>query len=137
MVGITIEVNENPSVVFNTTKLTRSCVINNIYSNKDVKIISVEYEKYPIKIIKNESYIAVLEGIIYNYEDQLIESFLENINLSLFGSNKQIINKFIDKADGEFIIYIYFKKEKRIIIVNDRLGRLPLYYSNNEKEFRI
>lgn len=41
-------------------------------------------------------------------------------------NNIDLIRKFVAEADGDYIIYII--KGKQIVIFNDYMGRLPLYY---------
>ena len=42
--------------------------------------------------------------------------------------DKKIISDWLIKTDGEFVIYALNKKSKDFVILNDVLGRLPIYY---------
>lgn len=43
--------------------------------------------------------------------------------------------KFVERMNGQFVIVIYSIVERKLVIVNDRLGFRPLYYADTGKEF--
>ena len=53
------------------------------------------------------------------------------------GKKDQIAEKWLSKIDGEFIIYALNKKNREFVILNDILGRLPLYYFADESRLII
>ena len=50
---------------------------------------------------------------------------LENIKRKEISTE---VDKWLARTDGEFIIYALNKKDKEFVVINDILGRLPLYY---------
>ena len=45
----------------------------------------------------------------------------------------EILNvKFVEKLNGQFSIYIYDKKKKKLLLFRDRFGIRPIYYSLNK-----
>ena len=89
------------------------------------------YEEYPLKIIDHQNFNLVLEGRIYNLEKNSLEKTLRPIaeaqirSANIFDDE---LRRFLLTAEGEFIITIYDKARKRMLLVNDMMGRLPLYY---------
>ncbi len=78
--------------------------------------------------VKNS--IIVLEWIIYNKSQKeqahFFEKLLGNITTK---SLLEIIGEFIKDADGEFIVQIV--TSRKVIIFNNYIGSLPLYYTDD------
>ncbi len=92
-----------------------------LFKEKNKILSATLYENYPLKRITEGVFI---EGKIYNNPE-----FKTDI---LKIRNEKDIEKFVDKNDGDYIIFI--KNKKGIVIFNDFLGRLPLYsYKDNNK----
>jgi asparagine synthase (glutamine-hydrolysing) len=80
--------------------------------------------------------VVFFEGNITNKEE-LEESDTKNRR-----SNAQIIAQlfsendthFVNKVKGHFITFIWDSKKKRLLIINDRFGRYPLYYAKIEED---
>ncbi len=103
--------------------------------DENVFIGSNTYEQYPIKILREENFIIVIEGKIYNksescYKDEIIELAK---NISQEGIENKL-SQWLQNSDGDFIIFILNKKTKNIYIFNDIFGRLPLYYKESENK---
>ncbi|MFC1555704.1 asparagine synthase-related protein [candidate division KSB1 bacterium] len=103
----------------------------------DLKIGYTKYDGYPVTIKNSDGSILYFEG--YNYNENQ-DKFIEELNAI---TNKYIHhNKAIDyllkerllKSDGDFIFLKYDPVANTIIVINDVLGRLPLYYyQENDK----
>ena len=102
-----------------------------IYNDSKCFLGYTRYNEYPINIFENKRFLIVIEGIIYNKHFKEIKNkFLKYLKKSYF-SKKEFeneIKKFLFNSDGDFVIIILDKYEKKIIILNDLLGRLPTYY---------
>ncbi len=108
-------------------------------SDKNVKIVGSHYPAYPIHKYDSPEYLILIEGIIYSHEKSDVLLSLENI-AEAFQNNqdsKDKLTSFIDNSDGEYLIVIYLKKENRLIIFNDRFGRLPTFYSYQNNRFAL
>ncbi len=101
-----------------------------LFQNSNVIIGSTAYKEYPIEIVDDESFIILIEGMIYNMDDEQIKELLYEIFDSASDKNnfEEKIRKFQFIADGEFIIVIYDKIKNVFCLFNDSLGRLPLYW---------
>ena len=95
------------------------------------------YDGYPIRSYEDDTYFAILEGMIYNVPTKEVDSFISNIVSQKRHSGILIdnIENFLLNSDGEFVIIIYDKLNEDLIIVNDALGRLPLYYTKGNQKF--
>lgn len=89
------------------------------------------YEEYPIISFENEESHIYLEGKIYDRENSLINKELSNLAEGIFRmgykSQEQLSNWLLN-VDGDFIVFILNKRSDEIAIINNTLGRLPLYY---------
>ena len=90
-----------------------------------------KYKEYPIISFDNRKYCIYLEGKIYGKDYQTIKSELNELAELIFqnqtNTNKQISDWLLN-TDGDFIIFVFNKQSNEIAILNDALGRLPLYY---------
>src|SRR5688500_16859238 len=91
-----------------------------------------KYAGYPVKIFENSEYWVCLEGMIYNKENTNDQIFglLNRIFMHehITETDKNIISNQLLQTDGDFIIYALDKRDGNFVIMNDILGRLPLYY---------
>jgi len=102
-----------------------------IIAGKSANIGFTGYEDYPVKIIDHKNFNLVLEGRIYNLEKNSLENKLIHIAEAQIEAGNEFndeLKRFLLTAEGEFIIIIYDKLKKRVILANDVMGRLPLYY---------
>ena len=85
---------------------------------------------------ENGRYILVFNGEIYNYKDFYPE--LENKGIKLkSGSDTEVLIKLyelyglkmLSRLNGMFAFAIWDKEEKKLVLVRDRMGVKPLYYS--------
>lgn len=92
------------------------------------------YSQYPVRIVENTSAIWIcLEGKIYGKKEEVVNiEIIELVNRifsnELTREDKRIIADWLLQTDGDFVIYALNKNTKDFIIMNDVLGRLPLYY---------
>jgi asparagine synthase (glutamine-hydrolysing) len=85
---------------------------------------------------------TVYNGEVYNFKE--IREELEKYNYTFDSdSDTEVILKAyhkwgikaVDKFNGMFAISIYNKKENKLIIIRDRIGKKPLYYSLHNNSF--
>lgn len=109
-----------------TERYTRT----NIIDEKNYFLTCTKYPEYPLEIFRTEKYLMIIEGKIYNKSKSELKEELERLAHTIFDEsnvNKEDLTKWINTADGEFIIVIHNLTDKRIAIFNDSLGRLALY----------
>ncbi len=89
------------------------------------------YKEYPFQIINHDDFILVLEGRIYNLEKAQLEKELRYVAQEQLMRKEAACNelkRFLLAADGEFIFTLFDKINSRLTMANDVMGRLPLYY---------
>lgn len=106
---------------------------------KPCLIVCTRYAEYPVKIIENEKFWACVEGKIYSKRESEVERELSDLLEIIFSSDlsidkykKEFADWLLD-TDGDFVVYGLDKKTDNFFIMNDLLGRLPLYYQVNDK----
>jgi asparagine synthase (glutamine-hydrolysing) len=121
------------SVKTRAEKLVKaSFKIDFIIKTKNLIILFRDGNHYPYEIIEREDFIAIVEGRIYdidNLKDKQFTNALTGIykNGNLASSDLE----YIHDLDGEFIIYMLDKKGENHFVINDYLGRLPVYIYND------
>jgi asparagine synthase (glutamine-hydrolysing) len=110
-----------------------------LYENSYI-LSCTKYEKYPVIFFENDEFCIYLEGKIYgkDYSDIIME--LNNFTKYIFYNRndlKENVAKWLLNTDGDFIIFILSKISNEIFIINDALGRLPLYYHNEDGELLV
>lgn len=85
----------------------------------------------------NGRYTLFFHGEVYNYEklkDEIgIQESLSTSRL-LLALYEKYRNDFIFKLKGAFNIIIWDSKEKKLVVMNDRYGLRPIYYSQHNNE---
>ena len=107
-------------------------------------VVCTKYPEYPTTIYENDNFWVCIEGKIYGKDDSKLEKEIDTILFEIFVSGKYKekrdsteVDKWLARTDGEFIIYALNKKDKEFVVINDILGRLPLYYYNDDAKVII
>lgn len=96
------------------------------------------YSGYPITIFEDDEFWVCVEGKIYGKDDSQVKKEINKIVATTFtDKNDELIENWLLTTDGEFIIYAFNKRSKDFIVLNDALGRLPLYYYHDSEDTRI
>lgn len=97
------------------------------------------YDEYPIRFWEFDECFILQEGIIYNRPEKEVNSFIFDIITQnrMSSISLDFVKDFLLKTDGEFIIIIYDKVREELILINDALGRLPIYYYNDKEHFAL
>lgn len=88
------------------------------------------YDGYPFSEQQHGDIQIILEGMIYNYSTIEIQTKLQEIaeNFICDGQYKNLVKKFVESADGDYIVQIYERNKKKLLLFNDYFGRLASYY---------
>lgn len=109
-----------------------------LYQSKKIHLSAFKYPEYPLYEYENDEILVVLEGDVY-YGGTLDEFFTEVVSLHSYFNNYQdpdtaLINTWLKKVEGDFIITIIDKEKEQVMFLNDLLGRLPVYrYADKDK----
>jgi asparagine synthase (glutamine-hydrolysing) len=115
-----------------------------ILLKKDSFLVAyTKYPEYPITVHEDDQFWVCIEGKIYGQDDlkikREINDLLFEVSFSDGLSNKsnKVADKWLSTTDGEFIIYALNKRNNEFMLINDVLGRLPIYYYNDDKTLII
>jgi asparagine synthase (glutamine-hydrolysing) len=86
---------------------------------------------YPLHVIKDDDCVVALEGAVYGPKPDQLDADLRLI-AQLFvadpDAGRQAAERFARSADGDFNLLLLVPSQNRMLLVNDTLGRLPLFY---------
>ena len=84
--------------------------------------------KYPVTVFETDDSLICLEGRLYGKNPAEVREELadlgKRLSRGLFGDN---VSGWINGTDGDYVILVLNKRTREIAVVNDALGRLPLY----------
>lgn len=87
-------------------------------------------------------YVMVYNGEIYNYKDFYPELKSKGINIRTCSDTEVLLKlfelygtKMLHRLNGMFSFVIWDKRERKLIVVRDRMGVKPLYYSFYNETF--
>jgi asparagine synthase (glutamine-hydrolysing) len=125
-------------------KALNSIIHNDFYKREillsdDLYLVGcTKYPQYPVKIFEDSEYWVCFEGKIYGKQHSVLRNEINELMNRIFNTrsniqgDKKIISDWLLKTDGDFVIYALNKKSKDFVIMNDVLGRLPIYYFCND-----
>lgn len=111
--------------------------LTEVYCAENNCILFSGHNNYPRTVYENDNILVLLEGLIYNKNDEVIINDLEVIAKRYITNQnyKHDITTFIDDSDGDFLALLFFKRKGDVLIFNDRWGRLPAFYSSFDNKF--
>ncbi|MGD1837076.1 MAG: asparagine synthase-related protein [Nitrososphaeraceae archaeon] len=121
------------SLIHDNNYTSEVLLVNNSYF-----LACTRYPDYPITTFESDKVWICLEGSVYNKEFTQVNMELNNLLEERYEnrSDDKIINWLLN-TDGDFIIYVLNKQTSEFVILNDALGRLPIYYYINDSQIII
>jgi asparagine synthase (glutamine-hydrolysing) len=128
---------------------SNSIIYNNYYQREvfltnPCHVVCTRYPEYPVKIFENQEFWACLEGKIYGKSEIAQEREITDLIETVFSTQaindnqKKILADWLLETDGDFVLYFINKQTNDFFLINDLLGRLPLYYYlNNDSELIV
>lgn len=112
--------------------------VNNEFGLGHVRLSILDLTEHANQPFKDENYVLVYNGEIYNYKE-LRAKYKFNCKTSsdtevVFEGLKQFGAAFIKELNGMFAFAFYNKKENKLLIARDRIGIKPLYYTEKDGE---
>lgn len=94
-------------------------------SNASLFLGYTTHPGYPVTVVEDEEYLCYMEGWFYGATDQ--ETVLRSLAPLLFDAQSHRVEEFLLNTDGEFLVATIDKQTGTLALVNDLLGRLPVY----------
>lgn len=94
-------------------------------ASDEVAIGWTKYDGYPIKRVKTEDVLILLEGHLYDVPDVTAE--LRRIAKLVSRSDVEAIGERLSRRDGDFLLACVRTDTGEVVLVNDTLARLPTY----------
>ncbi|MFQ5608521.1 MAG: hypothetical protein ACE5GA_11280, partial [Candidatus Zixiibacteriota bacterium] len=98
------------------------------------------YPGYPLRKIQRHRYLAVIEGLIYNFSDTRVERALDEICSGLDSPGGRVdesIARFLRDSDGDYLILLRAEQSRRGAVFGDRYARLPVFYGFSGESFLL
>lgn len=96
-----------------------------LYTDGRLKLGWSGYDRYPIRTFETETHFLALEGELYATAD--IETELRSVLEALEEGDTDRLEEWLLNRDGEFLLVAVEKSSGTVRILNDVLGRLPVY----------
>ena len=109
-----------------------------LFEDKASILSCTKHDQYPIEVFSNKDFYVCLEGKIYNGKP--IDKQLYDLARDLFDNPetaKEKLASWLIETDGDFIVFMLHKPTSRVIIFNDILSRLPVYFHSSGEQFML
>lgn len=107
-----------------------------LFTNTASQLSFTAYTEYPRRILENERYFILAEGNFYP-AGSVSDNALFDIAAKMISGDEQArsqLTTWLKNTDGDFVLVVRDKKRGRWALLNDVLGRLPVYlYHDDEK----
>jgi len=133
-------------------KKSKGGVFDNLFGNKDnlnfhfifnrLAIVDLGENSSQPMINKDKNTILMFNGEIYNHKS--LRTAMEKEGLKFYSDHSDsevVLNgltyygiSFIDKMIGQFSIAFYDSDNRKLIILKDRVGQKPLFYSKSNSD---
>ncbi len=92
---------------------------------------------YPILYYETAQYVLCFDGMIYNFSRDILNEKLITLceYFILERDTDEKIADFVNETDGDFLCLVYLKQNSRLIVFNDRWGRLPAFHYSDDNLF--
>jgi asparagine synthase (glutamine-hydrolysing) len=111
------------------------------FANRRLSIIDLEGGRQPISN-EDGSIIAIFNGEIYNYRELREDLIARGHRFKTQSDTEVIVHLYEDhgadlatKLRGMFAIAIWDDYQRQLVLIRDRVGKKPLYYSDAGSEF--
>src|SRR5690554_895020 len=128
----------------NYGKIINSILYNSEFNKQDLidnetcYVFFTGYKEYPFERFVFNKYEVFVEGKLYGKNQSERESTVKELcqffELPTWDNN---VKSWLENVDGDFIIIIHNKTEKKLFFINDILGRLPVYIYRDKNKILI
>ena len=99
---------------------------------------SLVYPGYHYSSWEDEHFSYHLDGLLFDYPGELTKTFLRKFAHKYFiDKDSAVIREFFKTVDAEFVLAITNLETGDIVLINDVLGRLPIYIYQKENDLIV
>jgi asparagine synthase (glutamine-hydrolysing) len=114
--------------------------VHQLAGGRDLTVAYAVHGGYPLTtLVENGSFIA-LEGAVYGVDAVTTQRNLVAI-LRAFESDwekgRNEAEKWAAAQDGDFVLVVVLPRQSKLLVLNDTLGRLPLYFYKSQRTLII
>jgi asparagine synthase (glutamine-hydrolysing) len=91
-------------------------------------LATVAYPEYPVQIIETRHFWMCLDGYLYGLPASQQRRTLTRLATLAFDGDYHPLRDTLTQLDGAFVAFLFHKQTKAWAVINDGLGRLPLYH---------
>jgi asparagine synthase (glutamine-hydrolysing) len=124
-------------LAFDDVRSPENIRVTEYYRDGRTSLALSAYDGYPHYIIEDERSIIILEGMVYNFSQSAIRQALASIAADYAECHdyRRAIREFVNESDGDYIVVIFSKEHKEVLVFNDRWARLPSFYCMSDNCF--
>ena len=98
-----------------------------LYADGEYLVAATAYPSYPVRRVETDDWIAVLDGRLYDVADEDVPATLERVGRWAVEGDDAALEKWLAARDGDFVILALPRGGGDAVVVNDALGRLPVF----------
>jgi asparagine synthase (glutamine-hydrolysing) len=99
-----------------------------------------KYPAYPVETINLERCKGLLEGRVYGFNKELLQRDLRDLESVVMRDRfdqHEAVSKWIENHDGDYVVVFVDSTNGRVAVLNDCLGRLPVYIARNRETYAV
>ena len=112
-----------------------------IYASNHIYLSFTAYPQYPSTEIETENQLVLVEGAIYGKAQSALKKELSELAAHLLsesdGDSYSSLRDWLLSTDGEYVVVFIDKSSEKFVVVNDSMGRLPLFFSERSDSISI
>lgn len=99
-----------------------------LYATGGLTVHAIRYPDYPIRVVEREGFTAIVEGHIYDVDDEAAAA--EFLHSRLASGDTDAITDWLCERDGEFLVYHVDEPSGDLTVLSDVLGRIPFFFAS-------
>src|SRR5438309_2134171 len=106
-----------------------------VFDAARMRLGALAYAAYPVATVEAGWGAAVFEGAAFGPSEQDVTRTLATLGAGFCAGlpgAREAIERWAAGMDGDFVIAVVARDGTRALVVNDRLGRLPLYWARTD-----
>src|SRR5208337_4624553 len=130
------KLNRSLDTLIHSSRYSKSIILN----SRCFALACTRYHDYPFEVIDSLNYIIAIEGEFYGLTEKETRTELHRLARLIYEENdvsRKSLIAWLLARDGDFVVAILRKATNEIAILNDALGRLPLYFSKDSNYFIV